>query len=223
METATETAALRQVALFGPLDGMALEALARHLRRHTYAPGEMLFREGEPCAGVFVLTAGTVRIYKMSPGGRELTLHREQAPATIAEVPLVDGGPYPASVQAVSPAETLFLPRRDFLAVCERHPRVTLAALELFGRRLRGLLTLLEAVTFGGVRQRLARLLLRRSRDRKVVAGTQQELALELGTVREVVARNLNRFQAEGLVRIRRGGVEVLDAEGLRGEAALEL
>ncbi|MGH9473353.1 MAG: Crp/Fnr family transcriptional regulator [Terriglobales bacterium] len=230
MKPVADLEKLRQIPLFRGLDGPSLQALAALARPCEFEPGAMLFREGDTCGGVYVLLGGEVRIFKASAGGRELTLHRQSAPATMAEVPLVDGGPYPASVEAIRAVEALFLPRAGFLSVCRQQPQVALAALELFARRLRTLVALLEAVTFGGVRQRLARLLLERAPAGPMVA-THQALALELGTVREVVSRNLSRFQDEGLIQMHgrasgasgRSAIEVLDQAGLAREATLEL
>jgi CRP/FNR family transcriptional regulator len=215
-------AELRSMPIFASLDPPALQALAQRTRPFGFQPGELLFQEGEACGGLYLLTAGTVRIFKLSASGRELTLHLEQAPATVAEVPLFDGGAYPASVSAVGAVEARFLPRQDFIAVCREHPQVALAALAVFGRRLRTLVTLLEAVTFGGVRQRLARHLVEHAAN-DFWSGTHQELALSLGTVREVVSRNLSRFQADGLVRIRHRGLDILNRAGLEREAEAEI
>ncbi|HXE31339.1 MAG TPA: Crp/Fnr family transcriptional regulator [Terriglobales bacterium] len=218
---------LGRLPLFSGLEPEVLAALAERAKPRRYDAGDVLFREGDACAGLFVLTSGSVRIYKVSSGGRELTLHVQKAPATVAEVPLVDGGPYPASVRALTEVETLFLGREDFLGICRRHPEVALAALTVFGRRLRGLVALLEAVTFGGLRQRLAAALLDQAAPGEAgvptLSGTQQEIALHLGTVREVVARILSRFQADGLIRIRPRAVELVDVDGLRREAEVEL
>ncbi|HEY8055523.1 MAG TPA: Crp/Fnr family transcriptional regulator [Terriglobales bacterium] len=219
---------LRRIPMFAPLEPAPLAALAQRSTPHHYLPGDLLFQEGDTCAGVFVITEGTVRIFKLSPSGRELMLHQDQAPATVAEVPLVDGGPYPASVRAVSEVEALFLERQAFLNVCRQHPDVALESLAVFGRRMRNLVGLLEAVTFGGVRQRLARMLLDQSgcstvRGKCRVTATHQELALAVGTVREVVSRNLSRFQAEGLVRLQPRTIELLNPDGLRHEAELEM
>lgn len=225
-QKADAAAALGRVTMFAGLPPAALEALAARCRPRWFQPGELLFNEGDACVGVFVLSAGTVRIFKLSGGGRELTLHNEKAPSTVAEVPLVDGGPYPASVEAVSGVEAFFLPREDFLHVCEQHPQVALAALRAFGHRLRTLVELVEAVTFGGVRQRLARLLLDQAgqRGRELqYAGTHQQMALELGTVREVVSRNLSRFQSQDLIRIEPRRIVLLDRDGLGREAQTAL
>lgn len=214
---------LRQVPLFADLDEEQLLTIAQRSVLHHYAPSEVLFQEGDRCAGVFVLTRGTVRVFKISASGREMMLHRDHAPVTVAEVPLVDGGPYPASVRAETEVEALFLERKDFLKLCREHPQIACSALAVFGRKLRILVSLLEAVTFGGVRQRLARMLLDQADSTQHITATHQELALALGTVREVVSRNLSRFQAEGMVHLKPREIELLDPAALRHEAENEL
>lgn len=182
----------------------------------------MLFWEGEPCAGIFLLTEGAVKIFKTSPGGREMMLSLEHAPTTVAELPLFDGGPYPASVRAVEPALSLFINKSEFQQVCREYPDVALKVLAVVGRRLRHLVAVVEAMTFGSVTQRLARMLLDVARQAGGNAFdlpvTHQEIASRLGTVREVVSRNLARFKAEGLIRIQGRQVEILDPAGLEAE-----
>ena len=120
----------------------------------------MLFWEGEECAGIFLIIQGSVKIFRTSPGGREVMLSIEAAPATVAELPLFDGGPYPASVRVVEPVVSLFINKSDFQQVCRQYPEVALKVLAVVGRRLRHLVGLVEAMTFGSVTKRLARLLL---------------------------------------------------------------
>lgn len=183
----------------------------------------MLFWEGEACAGIFLIAEGSVKIFKTSPGGRELMLSLETAPCTVAELPLFDGGPYPASVRAVDGVVALFVNKSDFQQVCRQYPDVALKILAVVGRRLRNLVGLVESVTFGSVTQRLARLLLEASRqaggDAFELPHTHQELASRLGTVREVVSRNLARFRAEGMVRIEGHQLRILDRAGLERES----
>ena len=77
-----------------------IQALAQRAVERRYAADEMLFWEGEPCNGIFLLTHGSVKIFKTSTAGREMMLSMETAPGSVAELPLFDGGPYPASVRA---------------------------------------------------------------------------------------------------------------------------
>ncbi|HJT87418.1 MAG TPA: Crp/Fnr family transcriptional regulator [Bryobacteraceae bacterium] len=216
-------ASLSQIALFASLSESEMQALSQRAVERRFAPDEMLFWEGEPCAGIFLLLQGTVRIFKTSPGGREMVLALETAPSTVAELPLFDGGPYPASVRAVEPVVSLFVNKNDFQQVCRQYPDVALKILAVVGRRLRHLVGVVESMTFGSVTQRLARLLL----DTAKQSGgnefdlplTHQELASRLGTVREVVSRNLARFRAEGLIRIQGHQLKIEDRAGLEREA----
>lgn len=216
-----------QNELFSGLSNADLEQLAARAQPRDYAEGEILFYEGDPCVGVHLITAGAVKIVKTTPSGRQLVLAAQPAPATVAEVPVFDGGPYPATVTATETARAYLIPRNDFLAFCKLHPELALRFLEVFGGRLRQLVFLVERITFGNVRQRLAQRLL----DLAQAAGgkaftldqTHEEIASYLGTVREVVTRNLGRFQSEGLIRLNRREILLLDADGLRAEAETEL
>ena len=218
---------LGSIPIFAGLDGEVIDALAQRAAPRPLAPGQILFNEGDPCDGVYLLVQGSVKIFKTSSSGRQLTLAVETAPATIAEVPLFDGGPYPASVQAIDSAVTLFIHKRDFRSICLQHPQVPLQALAVFGRRLRTLVSVIESVTFGSVRQRLARTLLELADPAGGTAftlpWTHQEIALNLGTVREVVSRNLNRFEMDGLIRVDHREVNIIDRQGLQREAEAEM
>ena len=221
------TELIQRIPIFAGLEPEVIEAIAQRAATRSVAPGERLFNEGDPCEGVFLVVDGSVKIFKTSPSGRQVTLAVETAPATVAEVPLFDGGPYPASVEAIDSVVVLFIHKRDFRAVCLQHPQVPLQALAIFGRRLRTLVAMIESVTFGSVRQRLARTLLelnQQAGDKPFsLPWTHQEIALNLGTVREVVSRNLNRFQADGLIRVSHREITVADRQGLQREAEAEL
>jgi CRP/FNR family cyclic AMP-dependent transcriptional regulator len=217
---------LRSVPLFAGLSPQELGGIADRALERRYAPGEVLFHEGDPCHGFFLLGQGRVKIFKTAPSGREVMLAVESAPSSVAEVPLFDGGPYPATVSALDEVTAYLVSKQDFRQLCRQQPDVALKVLAVVGQRLRQLVGVVEAVTFGSVRQRLARTLLEFGQ----VAGgrsfalpeTHQELASRLGTVREVVSRNLGRFQAEGLIRLGKKEVTILDPDGLTREAETE-
>jgi len=216
-------ASLSQIALFAGLTESEIQALSLRAVERRFAHDEMLFWEGEPCAGIFLIVQGSVKIFKTSAGGREMMLALETAPSTVAELPLFDGGPYPASVRAVEPVVSLFINKNDFQQVCRQYPDVALKVLAVVGRRLRHLVGVVEAMTFGSVTQRLARLLLDASKqagaDEFDFPLTHQELASRLGTVREVVSRNLARFRAEGLIRVLGHQLRIQDRAGLERES----
>jgi len=206
---------------------MELNALAQRGVEKRYKAGEELFREGEECEGIHILVDGSVKIFKLSSSGREMTIAVESAPGTVAELPLFDGGPYPASVAAITDVTAILLYKRDFYQVCRQFPDVSLKMLAVVGRRLRQLVQTIESVTFGSVRQRMAKLLLELSAqsggESFSLPATHQELASRLGTVREVVSRNLGRFQADRLIRMADRQITILDREGLEREANTEL
>jgi CRP/FNR family transcriptional regulator len=151
----------------------------------------------------------------------------EAAPSSVAEVPLFDGGPYPATVSAVGPVTAYLLTKQDFQHVCRVYCDVPLKVLAVVGQRLRQLVRVVESVTFGSVRQRLARALLEFGDQARgetfLLPVTHEEMAFRLGTVREVVSRNLSRFQAEGLLRVLKREITLLDRQGLEREAETEL
>jgi CRP/FNR family transcriptional regulator len=218
---------LQSIELFSAVSGSDLENLAKTAVAKEYAPGDVLFLEGQPCQGLWLIGEGAAKVVKTTPQGRQLVLAVQAAPSTVAEVPVFDGGPYPASLIAVQPTVALLMLKQDFLKLCRADPALTLRFLKVFGRRLRHLVGLAERITFGTIRQRLALDLLERAKlagsSVFQVEETQEQLAARLGTVREVVSRNLSRFQSEGLVRVERRTVEILDEAGLRNEAETEL
>jgi CRP/FNR family transcriptional regulator len=220
---AAKLALLAKIPLFASLTESELQALAQRAGERRFAPDEMLFWEGEPCDGIFLILEGSVKIFKTSIGGREMMLALEPAPSTVAELPLFDGGPYPASVRAVEPVVSLFIGKNDFQQVCRQYPDVGLKVLAVVGRRLRHLVSVVESMTFGSVTERLARLLLDAARQAHSnefdFPLTHQEVASRLGTVREVVSRNLARFRAAGLIRIEGRQVRIEDRAGLEQEA----
>ena len=131
--------------------------------------------------------------------------------SSVAEVPVFDGGNYPASGAAVDHATLLFVGKQDFQALCRTHPEVALKVLRVVGARLRRLVGIIEELSFTTVRHRLASFLLRLAQHEGTpspggvefaLPGSNQELAAQLGTVRELVSRNLSRLQAEGLLKL---------------------
>ncbi len=218
---------LSNIALFGGMGREELEAIAARAVEKRYPAGATLFLEGEECAGMFIIGRGQVKIYKTSSSGREITIAVESAPSTVAELPMFDGGDYPASVSALDDVLALFIGKRDFFQVCRQHPEVALKILAAVGRRLRHLVATLEIVTFGSIRQRLARLILElgdaAGSDSFPLSMTHQELASRLGTVREVISRNLSRFQVDGLIRIEGRMLHIRSRQDLEREAETEL
>jgi CRP/FNR family transcriptional regulator, cyclic AMP receptor protein len=184
----------------------------------------LLFSEGEPCNGLHIIARGKVRIFKTSVNGREQVLAVNGPGDTVAELPVFDGGSYPASASAAEDAEIAFISRRDFHAYCLEHPEVALKVLAPVGSRLRRLVGIIEELSFTTIRQRLIAALVKlaQSEGKQTPRGiefqlpaTHQELASQLGTVRELISRNLMRLQAEGLLDVDARHIVVRDLKGL--------
>ncbi len=217
-------AVLEKIALLSSLSPSELQLLAARTVRKLFSAGELLFSEGEPCNGLHIIALGKVRIFKTSMSGREQVLAVNVPGESIAEIPVFDGGPYPASAVAIEDVEIAFISRRDFNAYCLEHPEVALKVLSVVGARLRRLVGIIEELSFTTIRQRLISALLKlaQSEGKKTERGiefqlpaTHQELANQLGTVRELISRNLMRLQAEGLLDVDAREIVVKDMKGL--------
>jgi len=217
-------AVLEKTALLSSLSQPELQMLAARTVRKIFSAGELLFSEGEPCNGLHIISRGKVRIFKTSVNGREQVLAVNVPGESVAELPVFDGGPYPASAVAVEDAEIAFVSRRDFHAFCLEHPEVALKVLSVVGARLRRLVGIIEELSFTTIRQRLIAALLKlaQSEGTKTPRGVEfqlpashQELANQLGTVRELISRNLMRLQAEGLLDVDARQIVVKDMKGL--------
>ena len=207
--------------LFTTLTRDQLAALSARAVSRRCATGELLFSEGEPCQGFFVIASGRIRIFKTSPSGREHVLAVEGPGSSVAELPVFDGGTYPASAAALEPAELLFISVREFHALCLEHPEVALQVLQVVGKRLRRLVAIIEELSFTTVRQRLISWILRQADTHGLsfpLSTGQQELAAQIGTVRELVSRNLSRLQAQGMIRLNGRNLTVVDLAALRAE-----
>jgi len=220
---------LKATPLFAALDDAELNSLAARCGAKSYGPGEILFSEGEPCSGLYIVVTGRVRIFKSSPSGREQVLAVESSGASVAELPVFDGGPYPASASALERTEMLFVSRADLRAICLERPEVSLKLLQVVGARLRRLVGIIEELSFTTVRSRLISWLLRQAKSegqttRRGVTfslnASHQELASQIGTVRELVSRNLARLQAQSFIEINGREITILDQEALEADLA---
>jgi CRP/FNR family transcriptional regulator len=218
---------LAKVPIFSGLTERELGFLAQRTVPRHYSSGETVFGEGEPCSGLYVVESGNVRIFKSSPNGREHVLSIDGPGSSIAELPLFDGEAYPASAAAVDEVTLLFVSKQDFQALCLAHPQVPLKVLRVVSARLRRLVGIIEELSFTTVRHRLASYLLRlaqksgkRTPDGVVVTLpiTNQELAAQIGTVRELVSRNLSRLQAAGMLKTHGRNVLIYDLKALEDE-----
>jgi CRP/FNR family transcriptional regulator len=225
-ETSSE-ALLKGVPLFSNLSEQEFAFLTSHLVQRKYSAGELIFSEGDPCAGLYIVRTGNVRIFKSSAGGREQVLSIDGPGSSIAELPVFDGGNYPASAQAVSDSTLFFFSRQDFQSLCLQYPHVALKVLKVIGGRLRKLVGIIEELSFTTVRHRLIALLVRLGKSEGTRNGdsvslvlpfNNSELAAQIGTVRELISRNLSRLQSEGLIEVDNRDLKITSFKRLQDE-----
>lgn len=226
-EKAAELALLKCVPLFSDLSETEFAFLTPHVVPRKYSVGEMVFSEGDRCGGLYVVQSGNIRIFKSSAAGREQVLSVDGPGSSIAELPVFDGGSYPASAQAVSDSTLLFVSREDFQKLCLQHPQVALKVLRVIGGRLRRLVGIIEELSFTTVRHRLIALLVRLGKSEGVrngdtvtltISANNSELAAQIGTVRELVSRNLSRLQSEGLIELENRNLTIRSLRKLEAE-----
>ena len=196
------------------LDDGALDALLGRSHLVSVPAGTSMFGEGSPCRQFPLVLEGSIRVAKTSDG-RELQLYRVTPgeSCVLTGGCLVGGRDYPATGVVERDARLVVLPKPVFDELLAGHAPFREYVFSLFAERLTDLMALVEAVAFHRLDRRVAGALLGRGR---VVALTHQQLADELGSVREIVTRVLRGFADQGWVQSNRGSIEVLDAAALR-------
>jgi len=211
-------ATLRRVPLFTDLSQAELTVIAERVTRHEFEAGAIIYSEGDLCRGLFIVEQGDVKIFKSAASGRQQLIAIERPGGSLTEIPVFDSGRYPVTACANTPTVLLRLDATHFRDICLQHPRVALKVIEVLVHRLRRLGDLVEDLSFGTVRDRLITYLVEvaEREGRRSSRGIEFELtennealAARLGTVRELISRNLGRLHGEGLIRMERRTVIV--------------
>lgn len=195
-------------------------ALLHDSRLLQLPAGTEVFAERQACQGFPLLLEGSIKVVKQAGNGREMTLYRVAPGGSciITSSCLLGHAAYNARGLAESPLTLLALPADSFASLLVDHPPFRDFVFHLFSERIAELMQLVEEVAFARLDQRLAKLLLNAPQDQWHV--THQQLADELGSVREIVSRLLKGFAAQGLVGLGREQLTLLDRDGLRRLAA---
>lgn len=203
--------------LAGLPDGDIL-ALAAVAQRRRFAAGEHVFLVGDESRGLLVSAVGRVRIYVLSPAtGRAVVLTVDDQFGAVAELVALEGSVYPANGQAIDEVELVIVDQVAFERVLQQRPAIALHLLRSVGRRLRRLVALIEQISFKEVVHRLAAYLLQEAHQGlPLVLDSNADIAARLGTVPELVSRNLSRLHAGGSVTMSGRTVTAIDVGLLR-------
>lgn len=209
---------LKAVPYFRALGEGDLGAVAREVVVRRYRAGQLIFLEGDPPAGLHLVAEGLCKVYRLSMGGREQVLATLGPGDSCNEVPVVDGGPNPASLAAIEDS-TLWIISKDALTrLRQQCPALNDVIINGLAMRCRQLVQRVYDLSFLSVTGRLAAFLLQQGDEQSQLSRrrwTQDEIAAHLGTVREMVSRALRELQEAELIAIDRHHIEILDREGL--------
>jgi CRP/FNR family transcriptional regulator len=215
---------LEAIPFFAAFPRAAVKVLADRAIERKFDTAQTIFRAGEAAVGLMVVMEGKVRVVRRS-GGRAQVVHVEKVGGTLGEVPMFAGGGYPATAIAAEPTVCAVIDRQALAAALRSSPDAPFVLLERMAKRVRELVERLDRTALRPVSARVAEFLIARAdaRGRATIAigMTQQQLAEELGTVREVIVRELQALRAAGLVRsLGPGRFEIVDAPALRARAS---
>lgn len=206
--------ALRRIGLFRGLPDDSIDGLARFARVRRFSEGQWIQTEGDADAPVLGVVAGSVRTLLINPSGRKQVLIHLR-PGAVFNLPaaFARSSTAPASAVAVGEAELVVLPLEPFRRRVLEDPALSAAVLGDLSNRLRHLASLTQDLALRSVRARLARFLLRGGAESHA---TQDEIAASIGTVREVVSRNLKGFARAGIIDGAGADLVVMDRAGLK-------
>jgi len=215
---------LRRVRLYRRLSEEDRRRLAEVARVRRYARGETLFNEGDAADVFHTLVEGRVKVFKVSPAGKDVILEIFGPEDPLGAVAVYEERPYPATAVALEDTISILIPRHDFFALLDRYPSLVRGLLLAMTWRLVELTNRLAELTGGRVEPRLARLFLKLADDlgqpqadgvRIPLSLSRQELADLTGTTIETAIRIMSRWGKEGVVATESDGFVVRDREAL--------
>ena len=204
------------IPLFEGLSRGQHEALARIAINRSYRKGQTIFSEGDEGVGFYAIISGRVKIFKLSPEGKEQILHIMGPGEIFGEVPVFAGREYPANAEAHINSSLLFFPRNSFIQLVKKDPSLSLNMLALLSSRLRKFAALIEDLSLKEVPARLAAYLLYLSnrssnKDEFDLDISKGQLASILGTIPETLSRILSKMGRQALIKSEGSRMRILD------------
>jgi CRP-like cAMP-binding protein len=212
---------IARVPLFEGLPPGQIEDLAMIVTDQVFRKGETIFSEGEDGNGFYVVITGRVKIFKLSPEGKEQILHFFGPGEPFGEVPVFAGQHFPANAEALEESRVFFFSRKSFVDLVKRNPSLALNMLAVLSKRLLRFAALIDDLSLKEVPGRLAAYLLylsdqnRGSKDLELTI-TKAQLASLLGTIPETLSRILGKLSSQGLIETDGRRIRILDEEALR-------
>ncbi|MFP4474541.1 MAG: Crp/Fnr family transcriptional regulator [Desulfatibacillaceae bacterium] len=214
------TGILSRCMTFSGLDEDQLEAVKNIADKRGFAKGELVFNEGDTANGFYLVAEGRVKVYKMSPEGREQILHIIEPGEPFGEVAVYAGMSFPANAEALEETTCLFFPKKSFVDLIGKNPSLAMNMLGVLSMRLRDFATQIENLVLKDVPSRLAAYLLGLSEEQNDAEGasltiSKTQLSNLLGTIPETLSRVFGKLQEQGLIDVRRSRIRFVDRDRL--------
>lgn len=213
---------LSKLPSFAEVDAAALAAVAQAATSRHYDAGQVIFLEGEPATTLYVLESGWVKATRMAPDGREQALSFVRPTDFFGDIAVFSRTPYPGTVVALEDVEAWAINGATFLDLTARYPQLALACIRRLAGRVLHFIGMVEDLSLRTVEARLASTLLKNAESREGTLivprrswTTFDEMAVRLGTVRDVLSRALHTLEDEGLLSVGRHEITLLDPQGL--------
>ena len=203
---------------FAELPAHILKAVASRVVVRIYERSALVYLEGEPSHGLYLVASGAVRVFKAAVDGKEQDLHHIGPGQSFSDAAAFDGRPTVANAQAMEPSVVFLIRREALLDLIREYPEIGVAVIGVLAARLREVSDIAGDLALRSLAARVAGVILRRAEtDSVTTLPTRQELAAMVGTVREVVTRALRHLEDSGLIRLEpHRHVRILDRARLR-------
>ncbi|NNF98886.1 MAG: Crp/Fnr family transcriptional regulator [Desulfobacteraceae bacterium] len=212
---------IASIPLFNGLSPEHLQDLRNISVDKFYGKGKSVFMEGDECIGFFILASGKVKIFKLSPDGKEKILHIFGPGNPFGEVPVFSGGRFPANAETIVKSHLIFFPRPAFIDLLKKQPSLSINMIAILSNRLREFTTQIENLSLKEVPGRLASYLLfliseQGREDVVTLPISKGQLASLLGTIPETLSRILTKMSAQQLIRVNGREIILSDLPGLQ-------
>ncbi len=216
------TEVLKGVKHFSDLPLEVLKAISLEMTPRHFDAGQVIYLEGEPAEFIYILEKGWVKATRMSREGREQAMLFLHPVEFFGDIAAFTGTTYPGTVTALEAVDAWAIPSETLQTLVQQYPVLALAVIKKLGERVLHYIELVEDLSLRSVEARLANTLLQNAEEingHLVVTRrawtTFDEMAVRLGTVRDVLGRALKTLEAEGLLKVEKQEILLLDAKGL--------
>jgi CRP/FNR family transcriptional regulator, dissimilatory nitrate respiration regulator len=217
---------LKEIHLFSELDIKDIRKISEFSLIKKYDKNELIFSDGDKYSGFYIVLKGKVKVFKMSPAGKESVIHIFQALEAFAEVPLFENFPfYPVNAQTLEESVLFFIPGKDFIELTVNNPHISLKIISGLAKKLHTLTKRIESLTLSDVPNRLAKYIIEEyDKPHKVILSkpfitltiSKSTLAGYLGTITETLSRTFKKLQDENVIEVKGKKIFIIELNRLR-------